>query len=230
MSIKIVNYEQFIYILYEKTGKTDFQELKDYVEKLVHQPSLAKDIIIDVSRCAMLMSPEIGVVAKTLSFVEMNHRYLRLIANKVVTTTLDNLSLTRKKSLVIYANMAAFAEELKKAGSAGNKGLTTPNAKVTSTTISPEGSLSGENVKAMSAQVEAALKGNVSRVIIDLSKVDICDSVCIAQLMYLDGVAKNSNKILAITSNKNDILDLFKAMNLDKLFEIIPPPSLQQGS
>ncbi len=220
MPVKTAHYAGFIYIAYVREERTDLAKFRDAMESVAGTYDGKRDVVVDVTRCASLVSAEIGIVAKLVAVIEKTGRCLRIIALGQVKKAFEESALTNKSCVVVYPSVQSFIEEVKKSG---GQPAPAPSDRANARVIRMEGSLSGATVKDMVAQVESALRSTHSRVVIDLSKVKYVDSLCIGQLMYLDGKAKKLGKPLVLACPPGQVLDLFRDASLDSLFEIVSP-------
>ena len=114
MPVRTEEYDHFIFIVYSKETNADYTTLK---EKLLHFLSTydgEKDFIIDLTRCKMVNSLEIGIFARVLSRAKEAKRCLRLITNDDVRESFDELPMFMGKYLVYYESTQAFTDELKR--------------------------------------------------------------------------------------------------------------------
>ncbi len=217
MPTRTAEYDHFIYILYDKKETSDYHELKDVLKKYVSSYNGEKDFIIDLTRCKGLNSMEIGIIAKVLTRLEESKRYLRLITSDAIERSFDDLGLFMKKHVVHYANTQSFAEELRRF-----KGRPLPAGPGALKTIEIPlyGDLAGVKTEEMTNLVTRALQGDYTQVVLDLTKVDFIDSLCIGQLMYLDGKAKDIDKYLVLSGPQDHIMKVFRDTSLDKILNI----------
>jgi anti-anti-sigma factor len=212
-------YDRFEYIVYEKKTKDDFRQFKDEVLKLESAYDNRKDIIVDLSKCDNLFSPEIGALAKMAGMAENAKKHLRLVVLPLVKASLQQMTLATLDNVVFYDSMQELLAQLKKEQ---EQGPHVTAAKQGSETLAFEGALSGPKVKEMSEQIQTALKGNAKCVVVDLAKVERLDSVCVGELMTLDDTAKNLGKTIALANPSEEVLAMLREASLDKILEILP--------
>jgi anti-anti-sigma factor len=218
VSIKISRNEHFTFIVYERTEKGNYDEIRNAMQELLTAPTQApRDVVIDLTRCRILFSPELGAIAKVLTYLTKSEKHLRIIASPEITKMLYAQAFTKIKSLVIYESLAVFLEEVKQSH---NKPLPIPSTDPQTTVVRLKEDLTGEKVQKMTAEIESALNKLNKSVAIDLSGVKLLDSSGLAQLLYLDSVAKNKNKSLVLSGLNPEVLALIKDAHLEMLFTI----------
>lgn len=218
MSIKISRNEHFTYIVYERTEQGNYDEIRNAMQELLTAPPQAlRDVVIDVTRCKLLFSPELGAIAKVLSYVAKSEKYLRIVAGPEIIKMLESQAFTKIKWLVIYEGLEKFLEEVKKSV---DKPLPIPTIDPQATIVRFKENLIGEQVKTMTTEVEKALNKVNKSVVLEMSGVKLLDSSCLAQLLYLDSVAKSKNKSLVLSGLNKEVLVLIKEAHLENLFTI----------
>ena len=113
MPVRIEEYDHFIFIVYDKATNADYTELKDKLMHFLSTYNEDKDFIIDLTRCRMINSLEIGLFARVLSRAKEANRCLRLITNEDVRRSFDELPMFVGRNLVFYDSAQSFTDELK---------------------------------------------------------------------------------------------------------------------
>jgi anti-anti-sigma regulatory factor len=221
MPIKITPYQYFVYVSYEKNAEDEVNKFKNALSELTQTLSHEKDVVIDVSRCELLGSFELGAIAKVLSCVGKSKRFLRVITNPAIKKLLETTAFTRGKEFCMYENIQAFLDEVK---NAQGKPLPEPSKSGSETTVVVYlmGSIIGQKIQEMTDHVLVALRGPHKNVILDMSGVEQIDTHCVVQLMHLDSTARQQNKTFALTHLQSHILDLLQKANADQLIQIKP--------
>jgi len=105
---------EFIYLGYKKENQLDFENFKIEMTNTTSANEKMKDIIVDLSGCTCITSPEIGIMVRVLRYIQGTARMLRLITTPEIKKTLEATNILRMKNLVTYEDQKSFFEEIAK--------------------------------------------------------------------------------------------------------------------
>jgi hypothetical protein len=127
MALEISEKPLFIYLSYIRVAFDDTERLKRELNKLLLHPSITKDIVVNVTGCKILTSPELGALAKFAKTLARTSRFVRIIPNAQIYKTMVSMNMHHIENMHIYENKEAFIEQIKNA--AFNDGERMPTAK-----------------------------------------------------------------------------------------------------
>ncbi|MBD3393632.1 MAG: hypothetical protein GF418_15945 [Chitinivibrionales bacterium] len=118
MSVTVSENERFIYVRYHRQ---EFRDSDQFKRVLSNQASAlaGKDVVVDLSTCNSLTSPEIGAMARLLQAFQGSPRFLRILPNEEVKRALESTNITKMDNLVMYDGQKQFVEEVKRAAEGG---------------------------------------------------------------------------------------------------------------
>jgi anti-anti-sigma factor len=219
MPIKSREFEHFVYILYNRSSKSDIRQLKLTIDAYAAKYNGKKDFIIDLTLCDEITSLEIGIIAKALSFVAETKRFLRMLSSDAVRKQLERSGLLLRKYAVLYKNTHDFLSELKKYQQHNELSALSKQDKIEEVVLS--GRLDFTQVSALASRVTLALAKNCKQVVLNLKAVRFIDSVVLGQMMFLDGKAKELGKTIVLLAPQTHIMELFKNTSLDQIIKIV---------
>lgn len=111
MPLKKIEKTGFIYIVYCRSGIEDYLELK-YVLKNSQIDPEQRDIVVDVTRNALLNENEIGLLANTVNSLRGTKRFLRIISGKTICQKLTQTNLFKSGNMAAYDSHEALLENL----------------------------------------------------------------------------------------------------------------------
>ena len=112
MPISVSEHEHLVYISYHRQEFKDSERLKRTLGNQMSALS-QKDVVLDVSTCNSLTSPEIGSIVRLLQIFQGTARYLRIVTNPEVHKALEATNVMRLENFVLYKSQKQFVEELK---------------------------------------------------------------------------------------------------------------------
>jgi anti-sigma B factor antagonist len=88
------------------------------------------------------------------------------------------------------------------------------------TTLMVRGSLDINSAPALSEEIDKIVATRPTRVVVDLSMLDLIDSSGVAALVKLYKGVRNASGALAITGARDQPLAIFKLLRMDKVFNL----------
>src|SRR3954470_16351922 len=88
------------------------------------------------------------------------------------------------------------------------------------TTLMVRGSLDINSAPALSEEIDRIVASRPTKVIVDLSMLDLIDSSGVAALVKLYKGVRNTNGLMTISGARDQPLAIFKLLRMDKVFNL----------
>ena len=86
--------------------------------------------------------------------------------------------------------------------------------------ISFPSSINRDNIRQISNRIETEIEGKQARVVFDLSSIKAADSTVINLIVNTRNIIEETKGILSLVNLTKECLNLFQAINLDKILTI----------
>ncbi|HMG21292.1 MAG TPA: STAS domain-containing protein [Kofleriaceae bacterium] len=90
------------------------------------------------------------------------------------------------------------------------------------TTLVVRGQLDINSAPALSEEIDKIVGGRPTKVVVDLSTLDLIDSSGVAALVKLYKGVRNIDGVFMVTGARDQPLAIFKLLRMDKVFGIYP--------
>ena len=88
------------------------------------------------------------------------------------------------------------------------------------TTLMVRGSLDINSAPALAEEIDKIVAARPTKVVVDLSKLDLIDSSGVAALVKLYKGVRNSGGLMTISGARDQPLAIFKLLRMDKVFNL----------
>jgi hypothetical protein len=113
MSLEVNEKERYIFITYARRGFADVEQFKAMLSSIKIRDAQAKDVILDLSSCRVLTSPEIGAIVWLSNTLSASPRIIRIIPSEELFKQLSSINIPKLANCCLYKNRKDFEEQIK---------------------------------------------------------------------------------------------------------------------
>jgi hypothetical protein len=113
MSLEVNEKDRYIFITYARRGFADVEQFKTLLSSLKIRDAKAKDVILDLTACKVLTSPEIGAIVWLSNNLLASPRIVRIVPSEELFKQLSSINIPKLANCCLYKNRKEFEEQLK---------------------------------------------------------------------------------------------------------------------
>jgi len=108
MSIQKMENEHFVYVAYVRTESSEVEKLKIELAHYLKTARVKRDMVVDLSKCAFLINPEIAALAGFIRALQGTDHCLRIITNPKIHDKLETMKIFLEPNVAAYRDHRSF--------------------------------------------------------------------------------------------------------------------------